>query len=179
MFPKHITLTDGQKILIRKADIKDASEILEFTDRVGEETDYLSHGPGELGLTLRDQQKLIDRSVKIGNWLILIAEMNEQIVGTLNFISGTRPRITHTGIFGVTVLKEHWGLGIGRGLVKSLVEWARTAKIRKVNLKVRPDNTRAMDMYRKLGFVEEGRITREFYINGKYYDNILMGLELD
>ena len=55
MFPKHITLTNRQKILIRKADIKDASEILEFTDRVGEETDYLSYGPGEIGLTLRDQ----------------------------------------------------------------------------------------------------------------------------
>lgn len=179
MFPKRLTLTNGQKIPIRKADIKDASEILEFTDRVGEETEYLSHGPGELGLALRDQQKLIDRSIKIGNWLILIAEMNEQIVGILNFRSGTCPRITHTGIFGVSVLKAHWGSGIGRGLVESLVEWARTAKIRKINLKVRPDNTRAMDMYRKLGFVEEGKITREFYINGNYYDNILMGLELD
>jgi hypothetical protein len=36
-----------------------------------------------------------------------------------------------------------------------------------------------MDMYRKIGFVEEGRTTREYCINGKYYDNILMGLELD
>ena len=62
-----MTLTNGQKILIRKADIKDASEILKFTDRVGEETDYLTYGPGELGLTLSDQQKLIDRSIKIGN----------------------------------------------------------------------------------------------------------------
>lgn len=179
MFPKHIISTSGQKILIRKADIKDASEILKFTDRVGGETDYLSYGSGEAGLTLRDQQKLIDRSIRIGNWLILIAEMNAQIVGILNFRAGTRPRITHTGVFGVTVLKDHWGMGIGQGLVMSLVEWAKTANIRKINLKVRPDNARAMDMYRKIGFVEEGRITREFHINGKYYDNALMGLELD
>ena len=179
MFPKYTSLINGQKILIRKAEIEDASEILEFNDRVGEETDYLSYGSGEQGLTLRDHQKLIDRSIHIGNWLILLAEINEQIVGILNFRSGSRPRIKHTGVFGVMVLKNHWKLGIGRVLVKSLLEWAKTAKIRKINLKVRPDNTRAMDIYRKIGFIEEGRISREFYINGKYYDNVLMGLELD
>lgn len=179
MFPIHVALSNGKKTLIRRAEVKDASKIVEFNDRVGGETDFLSYGAGESGLTIRDQQKLIDRSIKIGTWLILIAEMNQQIAGLLNFRSDNRPRIRHTGTFGVMVLKNYWGIGIGRSLVNSLVEWAKTTNIKKINLKVRPDNKRAMNIYKKIGFVEEGRITREFYINGKYHDNVLMGLKID
>jgi RimJ/RimL family protein N-acetyltransferase len=34
-------------------------------------------------------------------------------------------------------------------------------------------------LYRKLGFEEEGLLRRRYFINGRYIDAMLMGLDLD
>lgn len=52
---------------------------------------------------------------------INIAEINEKIVGCLNFSGGPRQRIAHVGEFAVSVLKEYWGNGIGKELIKYLI----------------------------------------------------------
>lgn len=54
-----------------------------------------------------------------------------------------------------------------------------TRIIRKINLRVRSDNHSAISLYKKSGFVSEGTITREFFINGKFFDAIHMGLEIE
>ncbi len=78
------------------------------------------------------------------------------------------------------MLKEYWDLGIGRELVRTLIEWAKsTGVIRKVNLRVRPDNARALKLYKRFGFVEQGRISREYFNSSRFYDNLIMGLEID
>ncbi|MGO1368213.1 MAG: GNAT family N-acetyltransferase [Senegalia sp. (in: firmicutes)] len=112
--------------------------------------------------------------------LNIIALIDNKIVGNLTFRGGHRPRIRHTGEFGVSVLKKHWGLGIGKELVKYLINWAEDGDIvKKINLRVREDNENAIDLYKKLGFKKEGIIARDLYLNGKYYRSIQMGLELD
>ena len=41
------------------------------------------------------------------------------------------------------------------------------------------DNLSAIHIYKKLGFIESGVITRELPIKGRFYDSILMGYTLD
>lgn len=48
----------------------------------------------------------------------------------------------------------------------------------KLQLQVRTDNTHAVQLYKKLGFVVEGTITRSLKIKAVYFDEYLMGLEL-
>ncbi|MGB4723089.1 MAG: GNAT family N-acetyltransferase, partial [Defluviitoga tunisiensis] len=80
----------------------------------------------------------------------------------------------------MSVKKAYWGLGIGSNLLAYLIDWAReTGVIRKINLKVREDNVRARALYEKFGFKTEGIITRYFYIEGKFYNVIEMGLEVN
>jgi RimJ/RimL family protein N-acetyltransferase len=65
-------------------------------------------------------------------------------------------------------------------MMEYLIDWGKDSKvIRKFNLRVRDDNTRAIKLYKKLGFIEEGITTREFYINGKFFDFVRMGLCID
>lgn len=98
----------------------------------------------------------------------------------LNFSSGSRPRIVHTGEFGVSVLKEYWGNGIGTELISYLINWSKkSGLIRKINLIVRDDNFSAIHVYKKLGFNEEGVITRNLQINGRFYDALFMGYSID
>jgi RimJ/RimL family protein N-acetyltransferase len=79
----------------------------------------------------------------------------------------------------VSVLKDYWGMGIGEELIRYLINWSRDSGIRKINLRVRQDNLKAISLYKKLGFTEEGIVKRDSLIGGKFYDSLLMGLLID
>jgi RimJ/RimL family protein N-acetyltransferase len=173
-------LKNGKLGIIRKADKSDAEAMLEYIDKISRESDFLTFGNGEFDKTVEQEESFIDNVSKQNNALFIIAEVEGKIVGNLNFSGGARPRIAHTGEFGVSVLKEYWGQGIGTELIKYLIEWCKQSGIiRKINLRVRSDNYSAIKVYKKLGFTEEGTITREFLINSKFYDSVSMGLIID
>lgn len=171
---------NGDTIVIREAIKSDAVQLLEYISSIGGESDFLTFGPGEFGMSIEQEENFLDNASKQKNAIYLIAETGGKIVGSLNFSGGKRLRIAHTGEFGVSVLKEYWGNRIGTELIKYLINWCKqTGIIRKVNLRVRTDNVSAIRIYKKLGFTEEGVITREFLINGKFYDSMSMGLYID
>lgn len=177
---KYCQLKCGQTLVIRVAVKEDASKVNDYKNMVSKETDNLTFGEGEYEITAEKESENIERIYKSDNQLMICAFISDQLVGQLRFNGGSRPRIKHTGEFGITVLKEHWGKGIGGELISYLVEWSKETQIvRKINLWVRSDNHRAIGLYRKSGFVSGGTVTREFFINGKFYDVIHMGLEID
>lgn len=71
------------------------------------------------------------------------------------------------------------GLGVGRMLLDAAIAWAEGAKAHKMWLEVWPHNEAAIALYRKAGFVEEGRKLRHYRRrNGELWDALLMGLPL-
>ncbi|WP_427339831.1 GNAT family N-acetyltransferase [Caloranaerobacter sp. DY30410] len=176
---KEYILSNGKKVVIRKAEKKDAEELIKFINVISYESDFLTFEPGELKLTKELEESIIEEYYNSDNKLFLVAEIEGEIIGNLSFKGGSRQRLKHTGEFGISVKKEYWNMGIASQLIKELIEWAKANKIiKKINLKVREDNERAINLYRKFGFIEEGKISKEFYVNGKYYSTILMGLEI-
>ena len=173
-------LRNEKTMIIREAKIEDSLEYISYLNQIAFQTDFLTFGVGEL-LTSQDEQKsMIENSAKLDNRLMIFAIMDGKIVGGLNFRSSDRPRTRHTGEFGISVAKNFWGLGIGTHLILHLIEWAKASKIiRKINLRVRRDNRRAIQLYSGLGFVEGGVITREFLIRNQFYDAMYMGMEID
>lgn len=177
---KELVLKNGDAVVIRKARSTDAKEILDYVNIISSESDFLTFGQGEFIMSLEQEEKFLENAYMQNNALYIIAIIDKKIVGTLNFSAGTRPRIAHTGEFGVSVLKEYWGNGIGTELIKYMLEWGKQSEIvRKINLKVRRDNFSAIHLYKKMGFVQEGVLTRDLQINGTFYDSILMGYTID
>lgn len=177
---KEVNLKNGDRLIIRKAQKEDASRIIEYINNVAAESDFLTFGAGEFNVSIADEEAQIVSSIKTDNSLFIVAEIDGRIVAFLTFIGGKRPRILHIGEFGVSVLKEYWGIGIGKLVIEYLIDWAVQSKVvRKINLKVRSDHKLAINLYEKLGFRKEGLITRFFYINNKFYDAIEMGMEID
>lgn len=76
------------------------------------------------------------------------------------------------------MLKNYWNLGIGYNLIKTAIKYGKQAGLKKINLDTRKDNQKAINLYKKLGFKEEGIITRGTLINNKFYDLLIMGLEI-
>jgi len=142
------TTKDGRTLLIREAEGSDAGAVLAYLDVISQETDFLTFGPGEFRLTRKEESDYLEKCRRAENNLYLLALLEGTIVGSLTFEAGARPRVRHAGEFGISVLKEYWAIGVASSLIDSLLEWSKNGNIiRKINLRVRADNHRAIALY--------------------------------
>jgi RimJ/RimL family protein N-acetyltransferase len=177
---KKIILKDGREMTIRRATISDASKMVQYVSVIGGESDNLTFGLNEFELTAEREELIIESMNSKDNSIMIVGEIDDQIVSMLSMNCGTRPRTRHVGEFGISVRKPYWSLGIGNAMITYLINWAKDTNIvRKINLKARSDNANAIALYKKHGFKEEGVSTRDLYINGGFYDCMIMGLEID
>ena len=98
--------------------------------------------------------------------------MDGVVAGTAGIDAlGMRDKIKHRAVFGIAITKEFWGLGIGK--------CAREAGYLQLELEVVAENERAVEMYRRAGFIEYGRNPKAFRLRtGEYQELIDMRLEL-
>jgi RimJ/RimL family protein N-acetyltransferase len=104
-----------------------------------------------------------------------VAEANGEIVGSLNV------EISRFGFgeLGMLVALPWRGRGVGTALMEAALAWAREQGLHKLSLSVFPHNTAGIALYRKFGFIEEGRRIKQYRrANAELWDSIDMGLLL-
>jgi RimJ/RimL family protein N-acetyltransferase len=120
----------------------------------------------------------IDVDQLAADWRIdgtLVAVSDGEIVGEIN----VDPSWMGFGEIGMFVAADWRGRGVGTALVAAAIEWARARRLHKLALSVFPHNEAAIALYRKFGFVEEGRLVQHVRrANGDLWDLIEMGLLL-
>ena len=68
---------------------------------------------------------------------------------------------------------------MGTALLKAAIDWAKNnPELEILFLQVYADNVAGLVLYRKMGFVEHGRIPDFFKQNGRYHDEISMHLSV-
>jgi ribosomal protein S18 acetylase RimI-like enzyme len=77
-------------------------------------------------------------------------------------------------IRGLAVSAACQGRGAGRRLVEASVEEARARGARKLSLRVLGFNDRARQLYESCGFRVEGILRAEFYLGGRFVDDVRM-----
>ncbi len=106
----------------------------------------------------------------------IVAVADGRVVGAVS-LERLRPAANrHVATLGMMVQAAWRRKGIGAALVAAALEWARSAGIEKVSLEVYPGNDAARALYRRFGFVEEGRLARHSKKSYGYEDEIVMGL---
>ncbi|MHC5037395.1 MAG: GNAT family N-acetyltransferase [Planctomycetota bacterium] len=104
----------------------------------------------------------------------LLAELKGAIVGVFTVQGRSGGRFRHAGHCGISVLKVHWGKGVGSRLLEEGVAWAgANDNVVKLALKVHESNDRAIRLYEKFGFTVEGNLEKDIFLNGVYYDSLL------
>jgi diaminopimelate decarboxylase len=80
----------------------------------------------------------------------------------------------HVATLGLSVAADRRGRGVGSALLAAAFRWARGAGVEKIVLSVYPHNVAAIALYRKFGFADEGRLSRQSRKSYGYEDEILM-----
>ncbi|MFC0275025.1 GNAT family N-acetyltransferase [Metabacillus herbersteinensis] len=164
------------KAMIRTARIEDAEAVLDIQREVINEKDYFIAVSEEFNKTVEEHQEWIRNIIEHERETMFVAEMNGKVVGWIVFRSQERKRMHHTGSIAIMLQKDYRNKGIGKLLINEILSWAaRHPVIEKVSLGTFSTNSRAIELYNNLGFVEEGRKVKEFKISeDKYVDDVLM-----
>jgi RimJ/RimL family protein N-acetyltransferase len=153
-------------ISVRPAEDGDRRSLALLLADVAEERDGIAAEPPI------DTEKLA-ASWKIDGTLVAIAESG--LVGEVHIDQSW----LGFGEIGMMVAADWRGRGVGTALVAAAIDWARAHGLHKLALSVFPHNHVAIALYRKFGFMEEGRLRQHVRrANGQLWDLIQMGLLL-
>lgn len=104
----------------------------------------------------------------------IVAVVGDRVIGHLFIQREDHPVTRHVATLGMAVDAGWRGRGVGSALMTEALRWARESGVEKVVLSVYPHNDGAIALYRKFGFVEEGRLVRHSRKSYGYEDEILM-----
>ena len=162
----------GVPFAIRRATDADAEAIIGILEGIASERIYTAiDKPWSAD---RQRQYLASLSEREA---IYVAETErEEIAGyqTLELWAATLDSMAHVGQIG-TFLRPEWRRrGIGEALFRRTVDFARKCDFLKFVIQVRSSNVPAQGFYRRLGFRECGRLTRQVRIGDREDDEIIM-----
>jgi ribosomal protein S18 acetylase RimI-like enzyme len=109
--------------------------------------------------------------------VIVAIEDDGTVLGFLEF-SKKKDR-PYTYFIGIGVAENVQGRGVGRMMMNHLFDYAKANEIRKISLHVMCTNPGAIQFYERLGFVTEGTLKDEFFLNGQFVDDHLMAYFLE
>ena len=179
-YSKTVVLKDGRTCIVRSGTEQDAQGVWDNFVLTHGETEFLTTYPEEVTFTLEQEEAYLKQKEESDRDAALLAEVGGKIVGTAG-INGFRAaeKTKHRATFGISIAKAWWGLGIGRALTEACIECAGKAGYLQLELEVVADNSRAMELYKSVGFVEYGRNPKGFLSrNSGWQEHVLMRLEL-
>ena len=163
-------------LTLRVARVEDAAVLVNAERLVASRPGLLASRPEELHEeTFR---ATIQRFANGDEGKYLVAERDGQLVGHGVLIPMALAATRHIVRLTLVVHFGNEGQGLGRLLLSGLIDWARAApRVRKIELNVRATNTRAIGLYRSLGFEEQGRQLDRICLDDQtFLDDLEMGL---
>jgi len=121
-------------------------------------------------------EKEFEKDLERENHSFFAIEVDGKLIGSCG-LHHSRRRDGSTE-FGIGIYDpEYVGKGYGSDAIRTLLRWAfQIQNWRRVQLRTLACNERAIRAYQKIGFVEEGRLREHVFFQGRYVDEVVMGL---
>lgn len=177
--PQYIKLKNNKTVEIREATIEDAQGLIDAAKKYLRDSDYLLSYEEEFTNTLEQEISWI-KSMDNNNGLLLVSVYEGDILSTFSLHSRQLKKIYHTAEIAIAILKEWQGVGLGTALFYSAIAWCKKkTSLEILYLDVFAENVSAYQLYKKIGFKEDGR-RKNYYKtkSGEYIDNIMMSLNI-
>ena len=153
---------------IRDIKIEDYKEIGKIRKIPGVIENILSNKYEEEELI---KEKIINRG-KNQYWYV--AEENGKVIGLGILMNHGNLRKKHVGVITLMVNSDNQNKGVGSLLMDKLINLSESLNIIRLELCVFRDNYKAINLYKKFGFKEEGIKVKSALKNGEYADEIMM-----
>ncbi|MDM0603867.1 GNAT family N-acetyltransferase [Clostridium perfringens] len=153
---------------IRDIKIEDYKEIGKIRKMPGVIENILSNKYEEEELI---KEKIINRG-KNQYWYV--AEENGKVIGLGILMNHGNLRKKHVGVITLMVNSDNQNKGVGSLLMDKLINLSESLNIIRLELCVFRDNYKAINLYKKFGFKEEGIKVKSALKNGEYIDEIMM-----
>ncbi|WP_411953847.1 GNAT family N-acetyltransferase [Alkalibacillus sp. S2W] len=165
-----------QRISLRKVEKNDAEKYHKWRN----DTDVMFSTNPSLDLYSFEDTKDFVENVLMDNSssksYIIIDRKNEITIGVTSLINIDYKNRNAESIIDIGE-KEYWGQGYGTEALNLLLNYAfQELNLHRVSLKVFSFNEKAIRLYQKLGFKEEGKSRQSLFRNGQWHDIIHMGI---
>lgn len=168
---------NSKRVTLRKLRWEDLDDLLDFINSlVAEGADIMRETP----VTREEEADWLGKRlafIEKGEIIGVVAEVDGKVVANSE-VGRKRGFQRHVGGLGIAVKKDYRRIGIGKELIKTLIEESRKIGLRVLVLDVFDSNTAAKSLYAKMGFKDAGRIPMGVFKKGKYIDLLRMTLEL-
>jgi RimJ/RimL family protein N-acetyltransferase len=155
--PQNFALPNGQPLVLRHLDAGDGAAFPAFHASIARETTH----------TLQVAQLPPDPARAAQAYVAAAADPlalhvgafdGARMVGQLGFRveRPDHPWVRHVGLFGMMVLREFWGMGVGRRLLEIMHEHADANGVLRIEALVRTENERGLRLYTGMGYQLEG-----------------------
>lgn len=175
---EQITLRDGRMVLVREVEHRDGPGMVRLLRDVAQERAYTLLEPDEIDA--REAAMLRDMGEKSADELRLLARCGDgdsDVIADLTLGTKNYRRIAHVAKLGMEIRKDFRGAGLGDAMLRFALAWAAAHPvIARVELQVFAKNARAIGLYRKHGFAEEGRRRKYMRVGETYHDDLVMGM---
>lgn len=153
---------------IRDIEIEDYKEISKIRKMPGVKENILSNKDEEEESI---KEKIINRG-KNQYWYV--AEENGKVIGLGILMNYGNLRKKHVGVITLMVNSDYQNKGVGSLLMDKLINLSESLNVIRLELCVFRDNYKAINLYKKFGFKEEGIKVKSALKNGEYADEIMM-----
>ncbi len=176
MTRRKFTARDGTIVVFREPKPSDARLLMDFINAFVAEP--MSGLLINKRVRLREEKAWLKgwlADIKSGKGVMILVEADGRIKGNCT-VSRLVWKSSHMADAGIALSKDVRGRGIGEALMKETIELARKrmSGLEIIQLKAFAYNDRALELYKKLGFVVVGRVPRANKEGNQYYDDVLM-----
>lgn len=169
---------DGRRIVLKLPSIDDVSGLVELNNSALNEDLDVDQRPFlnnmEAAAMLHD---LLGRMSR-GELLAYLALVDSRIIA-LATVMRSGGCSSHVGEFGVGVMKEYRGIGVGKLLLNQMVVASRESGIKILLARTFKTNTVMRRLLEVSGFREVGDLPKIYRSRGRYVDQIISALELN
>lgn len=164
----------GKKIYLRPVEPEDASFLAQGENHpVVREALFLA-----LPVSMATELEKIEQFIKSKEVIVLIIvdQQTDQPVGQTAFFR--IDFISRAAVFYLAILDPiHWSKGYGSEATQLMVNYAfETLNLNRIQLHVCAENSPAIRIYERAGFIKEGVLRQAMFRNGAYVDFWVMGI---
>jgi ribosomal-protein-alanine N-acetyltransferase len=174
--PEKFELNNGEMILFRHCNATDVDKFPEFQQWIVKESTNTLQVEGQVPPLEKVKENWLmcesdERYLRLG------AFHNEKLIAQLGLrpVHAEHPWLQHIGSFGMMVLKEYWGQGIGRKMLGIMEDHARICGYTRIEAMVRVENERGVRLYANKGYTIEGIRKNAAFINGSFRNEYYLG----